>query len=756
VSPLLRLKLFVLVGALLLFGMEPLVGKLLLPNCGGGFHVWATCLMFFQGALFLGYLYCHFGEPRIGRAHLAVLLLPLALLTPLGVQVEPDPTWPVGSLLLALTLHIGLPFFALATTGVVAQGWLARSQLAEANQPYQLYAMSNLGSLVALLSYPVLVEPLLGLEAQRWVWTVGYLIYLVLAFWSMPRNLSAVPAAVPEPEPEPEPASAPAPAPEPNKGKQGKKGKKGKKGQQAAKPEPAAAPSEPPAPPEPISQEPPTWRRLLYWLCLATAPSMFLMAVTNVIALDIGSMPLVWVLPLSIYLLSFILTFGRRPFMPYLVKRFWLEVCLVGVFFYVTSVGGLSWLHALGHMGVLLVLCLAGHGELYRSRPAPRHLTTYYLVLSLGGWAGGVFVSLIAPSLFSSLLEYPVAIGLLALTLLVGRWKDLLEWLRDEPLPLLAGSVVLVTLVAVNVTEHNLRRPHLRLTLRNSYGVYRVSHEPSKDPALSPSQRIEQGLTRLFHGTTLHGKQLGGARRTIPIGYYHQASPLGDVMRAVSAGSETPRKVAVIGLGAGTTAAYLGQGEEVDFYELDPDANRIAEEYFTYLSDARHRGVDVEVIHGDARLTIQRSEVPEDYYDVILVDAFSSDAIPTHLLTREALTLFLGKLRPGGYLVFHISNRYYDLRPVLHAGSQGLGARAIYKDRATNRTEELEDASDYCVLRHDGYSLEPLLHHHWSLPEELDLREVEPWTDDYANLLSALWARYLEQRELDRLAEQHE
>jgi spermidine synthase len=683
-----RLELFVLLGALLLFGLEPLVGRLLLPSSGGGFHVWATCLMFFQGVLFAGYLYCHSLAPRLGRWHLLVLCLPLVLLTPLSVHVDPDPHAPVASLLWSLTLHIGPPFFALATTGVVAQDWLARSGLPGSERPYRLYAMSNLGSLVALLSYPLLVEPFLGLATQRWVWTGVYVAYLGVAWWAFPKTLAPLTASQPVEDEGPDPPA-------------------------------------------------PTGGEMAFWFYLAAAPSMFLLAVTNVIALDVGSAPLVWVVPLAIYLGSFILTFGRWSLRPFWIRRFWPEVAAVGVLFFARELGGVSWLHLLGHLIVLAVVCMAAHGELHRSRPAPAHLTTFYLVLSLGGWAGGAFVVLAAPRLFTGLLEYPAALGLLALTLLVGRRDELLARLRVEPLALLAGSVLLLSVIGVAVVERLLVRSRQpQYAHRSAYGVYRVSWSPHPDQELAWETRKARGLYSMFHGTTLHGKQLEDpVERRQPIGYYHPSSPLGDVLGLVAA----PRQAAVIGLGVGTAAAYFGSGEEVTFYELDPAAHRLAEDSFWYLADARDAGARVEVVYGDARLSLSRADVPDGRYDVILVDAFSSDSIPTHLMTREALALYADKLRPQGYLVFHVSSRYYDLRPVLQSSSQGLGIQAVFKARRSF-AGALEDASSYCVFRLDGQDLEPLRALGWESADELALPQITAWTDDYANILAPLWA----------------
>jgi SAM-dependent methyltransferase len=741
-APRARLRLLTaltLLGALLLFGLEPLVGRLLLPAFGGSFAVWATCLMAFQGTLLAGYVYCHALAPRLGRWHLAVaatplLFLPLALLpehTPappllraLGAAgvglTEPDPYRPVLSMLRELLLGAVVPFGVLATTGVIAQAWLAASDLPEREDPYPLYAASNLGSLVALLGYPLLVEPFVSLRVQRVVWSVGYLLYLGLLVKAAPRA-----------------AAAPAPA----------------------------APATPPEAPEaPEADGPaPTWRDRLFWTGLAAAPSMFLVAVTNVISIDIGSMPLVWVVPLAVYLLSFVLVFRQASFYPPLLRRFWPEICVVGGYFFLSQSLHYSTLMTLAHLAVLFVVCIVGHGELHLSRPAPRHLSGFYLCLALGGFLGGAFVTLVAPRVFTSLAEYGVAIGLLGVTFVVGHARSLKAWIREEPAPLLAGSAVLCAIVGVRtVRALELARAPIHVH-RDVYGIYKIGEVALDDAELASAGKLGLApasarvvLRSTYHGTTLHGKQLQDDRlRRLPISYYHLRGPLGDVMSATRRRlGERPLRGAVIGLGAGTTAAYFRRtkGDAITFYELDPDVIDIARTYFTYLSDTERAGGQVRVVVGDARLELTRDQgAPADGYDVILVDAFSSDAIPVHLLTREAIEAFAGKLAPGGLLLYHISNRYYDLAPPLAATSRLLGLSMATKSRVVmSELAPFEDASDYVALARTPEALAPLLHP----PETLDTHRpawapwiaagpdlgarTTPWSDDFANLLGAL------------------
>lgn len=685
--PLLQLNLFVLLGAVLLFGMEPLVGRLLLPSFGGSFHVWATCLMVFQGSLFLGYLYCHALGPRLGRWHLLVAALPLLFL-PIGRGLwgaQPDPDAPLRSILAVLGAGIVLPFTVVATTGVMAQRWLADSTLPERGEPYRLYAASNAGSLLALLGYPLLVEPFLGLETQRWAWSALYLVYLALA---------ALALRLPRAD-----ASAPAPAAEPSAD---------------------------------AGQAPPRARDFLAWALLSAAPSACLMAVTNVIAMDLGSVPLVWVVPLSLYLLTFIVVFGRRSYEPTLVRRFWPELAAGGLLLW-TAEHSLTWGSALVHLLVLLVVCWAAHAELYRRRPAPAHLTSYYLVLSLGGWLGGVFVSLGAPVLFDSLAEYPVTIGVLALTMLALNGLGARRERARLGLRLAVSASVLALLAVPAAQAIAARRALDPIAVRNFYGIYRVV-DGSERVRLASGQEVVVPLRYLTHGSTIHGKEARVPEaQGVPIGFFHAASPLGELLRR----APRPLRVAIVGLGTGALAGHLRPGDEVVYYELDPLVERLATEHFTYLAKTPARW---SVVPGDARLELV--DAPPASYDLILVDAFSSDAIPTHLLTREALELYRARLRPGGLLAFHISTRYYDLRPVLHATGAALDPPLVgaFKSRVTG-LESLEDPCRAFVLAADDAALAPFLARGWTAAADADLVEVASWTDDYANLLAALWAR---------------
>ena len=499
-----RYRLFVMLGALLLFMLEPMIGRWLQPAYGGGFHVWATCLMLFQGMLLLGYLYAHFLAPRLGRWHLVVAALSLLFL-PIGVQIAPGADGSVLSISGVLLQSIAVPFIVLATTGVVAQAWFAHSTGSEPRDPYTLYSASNAGSLIGLLAYPLLVEPLLGLHVQQQLWTVACVAYLLVALWVAPPR--GVLARRKPPEAGDEPAEG-----------------------------------------DPSGRL--NARRAGYCLLLSMAPSISLLAVTNFLSAELGSVPLVWVAPLAIYLTSFVLVFGRRRRIPRLLERFWPEIALLAfALFAMPAIVGRFWVFAV-QLIALFTLCLVGHGELHRVRPHPRDLTAYYLVMALGGWLGGIFVAVLAPHLFTRLHEYPIGIGLLMLTLGVARRSELRAWFgrreyRNERLlrALVAGPLV----ASVFLWLFQGGAEQTLLAFRNPYGIYRVYDRDLEVDSDGTTSSVR--VRHLVHSGVTHGIQ---ARERgmlgMPVGYYHPETPLGAALGLL----DGPRRIAVIGLGAGS------------------------------------------------------------------------------------------------------------------------------------------------------------------------------------------------------------
>lgn len=655
-------------SAALLFAAQPMVAKAVLPLLGGAPAVWTTCMVFFQAVLLGGYLYAHAATRRLGiRAqaalHAALLIGAFGLL-PLGVDeasalsLGPGSS-PVRWLLEQLVVSAALPFLAVAATAPLLQRWFAGAGHGASGDPYFLYAASNLGSLAALLAYPLLIEPRLPLAAQERWWTLGYaaLGFLTMAcawtrLWAGPVPLGA------------------------------------------------AAGSEPPS-----QHEPSIWLR---WVFLAFVPSSLMLGVTSYLSTDIAPMPLLWVVPLALYLLSFVLAFARRPIVP----RGWAARGVPAGVMVLALVLGLGLVQPFLvplHLLTFFLAALACHEALARSRPGAAGLTAFYLAIALGGALGGAFNALVAPVLFDRLAEYPLA---LVLACLAASASGVLRlpanrrtWAAELAIPaavlVLAGAAVVdyrgwsrsaagslgvmlaSGLLALACWTHRRRPLRFALTVgaallasglsagvngrvlhqeRDFFGVLQVTVDPSSQSH------------RLFHGRTLHGQQsLDPALRHEPLSYFARSGPIGDVFRAFQArpanGSQT--QVAVVGLGAGSLACYARPSERWTFYEIDPAVARIAADrrYFTFLSDAR--AGSLKVVLGDARLRLR--DAPPHGYGLIVLDAFSSDAIPVHLLTREALRLDREKLAADGILALHISNRYIDLEPVLGALAEDAG-----------------------------------------------------------------------------------
>lgn len=672
----------VFLGAILLFGMEPLVGRILVPFFGGAAHVWLTCLMFFQAMLLIGYLYAHLCAPKLGRWHLLILLLPLVNL-PLGATATPAPETPLFTLLSVLVVNFALPFAVLATTAVVAQSWLALSAAGQRHNPYPLYAASNAGSLLALFGYAFLAEPLLGVRTQSLAWTCGYLIYaaLVVAAWFTLR-------------PGKEPAVAP-----------------GEKG------------------PELASANRPTTKHYTQWLILSALPSAFLLTVTNFIALEVGSFPMVWVFPLALYLGSFVITFRSNGGVPRLLGAVWPEVVILGL---ILDFVPFAWGIWGAPLLLILAVCLVAHGELYERRPPVRFLTNYYLTMAVGGFLGGAAVSLVAPRIFPGLYEYPILLVALGLVFWwcrgpsflssSGNWSPFLQKARAVATGVILGLLGLLVVGQIQSSQHSCKFRH-----RNFYGIYRVLEQP-----LSASNPV--GIRKLVHGKTTHGAQLlAQEQRRLPVSYYYRGGAFADVYET----TPSPRRLAVIGLGAGVVSAYTQANDDLTYFEIDPDNEKIARSWFTYLDDAKSR---VSVVPGDGRLSM--SEAAKDMaFDIITIDAFTGDGIPTHLLTLEAMGVYLRRLAPDGVILFHISNRYYDLRPVMKAIATQLNLAGVMNIRDHTKCGPQEISPQCLVLARHPERLQPLLARNWvPLGKDDGLPEVAFWTDDYINILTPLWA----------------
>jgi spermidine synthase len=696
-------------SAFLIFLVQPMVGKRILPWFGGGPGVWTLCLMFYQTTLFLGYAYAHTLIRRTSpRAQLAIHGLVFAgavLLLP----VVPDDHWrpaglddPERSILLMLFANVALPFLALAATGPLVQAWFARQH--PDRSPYPLYAVSNVGSLLALCAYPFVIEPRLGLSVTSTGWGVAFVVSGVAVLTC--GFLARAPGS-----------------------------------KESASEDSASTISTPLV--------------LALWVLLPAAAVIVLMAITNRLCLDLASVPFLWVLPLGIYLLSFVFCFGserayrRTPFVLFTLLALLATVAgplLAGLpgsrIAALGSIYGQIATHSLLLFGVSMVL----HGELYRLRPPAQKLTSFYLCVSGGGALGGVFVGVVAPRVFDAYHEFPLGLGCAGVLLMLAcgvdtrsilhfgapRWR----WALVAPAAL-AGLVV-IALVAVRQPEEMIHGE------RNFFGVLRVYEKRADDP-----QTTYNSLT---HGNTLHGVQfLHPEMRKIPTRYFGRGTGIAAAL--ASRPSDVPTHVGIVGLGAGTLAAYGRKGDRFRFYELDPDVIRLAmnKTFFSYLSDSAAK---IALVPGDARLSL-RAELgagnPQKF-DVLVLDAFSSDSIPVHLLTLEAFALFAEHLRQGGLIAAHVSNRHLELAPLVMRMGQRLGMQAVFViNRHLPRlrtsaarwvllsrdTERLRSVRSYVARLRESQGLKPeaiIV----QAPESEVLDRAPVWTDDFSDIYSVL------------------
>jgi spermidine synthase len=681
----------------LLFLVEPMAGKRLLPLLGGSSAVWITCLVFFQTTLLLGYLCAHAIATCLSRrAQLVAYGFLLALsLVQMFATLNPHPhastVRPVFSVLWVLTMLIGLPFLALSATNPLLQSWYAhgRSDHASAVPPYRLFALSNFGSLLALLAYPVLVEPNFSLRTQTLAWSVGFLVFVAVCGVIIASRRKV--DELPEPEDQLTPSvSATAST----------------TSQAATAAAPSLVPDAVPSPGE----------RTL-WLLMAACGSLLLSAVTSHLSQNIAAIPLLWILPLTIYLLTFVLAFNGG--------KIYSRRIMMGLL--PSALGDVAYLIADTTMDVPIMIsiplfCLTlfigaffCHGELYLRRPAARYLTQYYLLIAAGGALGSMFVGVLAPLVFSGSYEMAWSLVYTAALAAALMWRHHWAWRFFWP----AAAVALLVVV---VLQERADRENAIVQVRSFYGTLRVTDEETEDAGR---------YRTLIHGTIQHGTQFMSSEelRRLPTTYYSRDSGVGLALDNCCKGRA--RRVADIGLGTGTLAAYGEPGDVFRFYEIDPRVEVIAKNVFTYLRESRAK---IEIAHGDARLSME-AEPPENY-DVIAVDAFSGDAIPVHLLTAEAIKLYQRHLAPGGIIAFHISNTYLKLGPVVQQQAEHAGLHAVLVS-----TEDDDDtgafSSDWVLVTANEKFL--------ALPEIANASaKIEPkpglrlWTDDYSSLLPIL------------------
>ena len=712
-------------GAALLFLIQPVVGRMVLPLLGGAPAIWNTAMFFFQALLLAGYAYTHFSSRRLGvrrqvPVHLVLLLVPLLFL-PIGVGPgwqEPAAGSPVLWMLCLLAAIVGAPFFVLSATSPLLQRWFAASGHKSANDPYFLYAASNSGSLLALIAYPILIEPNLRVQVQSWWWGVGYCIFAVLVAVC------------------------------------------GLLARQATQTAPLAVKSDVPDVAGPL-----TIGRRVRWAVLAMLPCSLMLSVTTYLTSELAPVPLLWVIPLALFLITFILVFSKRRLLPqrWFVHALPIASALV-LYLLMTSAARPIGLLAGLHLACFFIVAMACHGELSSDRPQVEHLTEFYFWISLGGLLGGMVNALLAPLVFNSLAEYPWT--LIVVSALVPVTATLRmparSWLRDLGTAILVGVFALVlvnflpamaigglaakTAVVYGVLllvcllfVHQPRRFALALTAvlavnsavpkenertllaeRTFFGIHRVMED-------RPGQ-----FHQLLHGNTVHGAQLTDAAwRHEPLTYYTRSGPFGQGFAALPASLK--QRVGVIGLGAGSLAAYAAGGQRWTFYEIDPVVERIARDpkYFTFLSDS---AAHLDVVLGDARLTLARTA--DRQFGLLVVDAFNSDTVPLHLITREALALYQRKLADDGVLLVHISNRHLWLERVFAALAQDAGWPCMVRADVVTNPNAFKLSSKWVILAKSKQSFGQLaVDAGWQMPPP-GLKTAAVWTDDYAGIFS--------------------
>jgi len=718
-------------SASLMFVLQPLFGKLLLPLLGGSPAVWNTCMVFYQSLLFLGYWYAHSLSTRLPVNRqillhgcvmlLSLLALPVALPEQLQPPTDSNPTfW----LLWTLFLAIGLPFFVVSTTAPLLQKWFAQVGHQSSHDPYFLYAASNTGSLIALLSYPFLLEPQLGLSEQKTDWSFGYgLLCLLIASCAVMlwKNQEAAKATINDA----------------------------------------------------LEQEAPDWHKQIHWLLLALVPSSLLLGLTNFISTDIASVPLLWIIPLTLYLLSFILVFSKwHQRIHALMLRLQPIFVVPFLAFAFVNPGDLPyWAYLILHLVAFFFAIMVCHGELANSRPHTRYLTRYYLIMSFAGMLGGMFNTFVAPFIFNGIYEYLIMI-VLALALRPGLKfsfnrntglqiivpvlltaigfalyllnQNLVDYfdalaitlmiiclltypLRKQPVgfALLTGAIILLSQGLHSLSAHTLWQE------RSFFGVLAV-----RESVLIDDHQQTETFHELFHGTTKHGaERLTQEMLKIPLTYYSQPGPMGQLFKAYDKTNQN-WTVGIIGLGAGAMTCYSKPQQNWILYEIDPLVVKTAEntDYFHYL-DLCAKNSTMRL--GDARLSLAKEA--DHSFDLLVMDAFSSDSVPTHLLTEEAIKLYLKKLKPDGIIAFHITNRHLMLKKVLSIQAEQLHLAALIEEYQPHNEPPLVVATDWVVMANKAETLEPLVVNERGNWQKMPLYfDMKPWTDDFTNIVD-IW-----------------
>ncbi|MEY2665968.1 MAG: hypothetical protein RLZZ384_139 [Pseudomonadota bacterium] len=717
-----------------MFVLQPLFGKLLLPLLGGTPAVWNSCMVFYQSLLFLGYLYAHLIASRLHAHHqvivhlsviaLSLLALPIALPDNLIPPTQSNPTFWIFS---TLALAIGLPFFILSTTSPLMQKWFSNIGHKNSADPYFLYAASNTGSLVSLLSYPFLIEPNWGLSAQQADWSMGYFglcIFIALCGVAQWKNSQA----------------------------------------------PQASES-----PLTTTMQAPvlSWKTKLYWGALAFVPSSLLLGLTNFISTDIASVPLLWIIPLTVYLLSFVIVFSRwnDKSHGWLIKLQPLFFIPFVAYAFINPADLPYWAYLGFHVIAFFFAVMVCHGELAAQRPHSAHLTTYYLIMSFAGMLGGMFNTFLAPFVFNGIYEYPlmiIAALLLRPSAAKLNSKEIAMQLIDPLLLLGIGAGIyfsvtnligyfdgiVISLIILTIAVYFMRKrvvayagligviisaamslhhaeSHTLMQERTFFGVMAV-----RESILTDENNQPETYHELFHGTTKHGAQrLIASESKTPLTYYSRPSPMGQLFKTFDQVNEN-WNIGVVGLGAGALACYAKPSQTWTLYEIDPLVVDIAKNtaYFTYLSQCAPNAVS-EV--GDARLSLQNK--PDGSFDLLMMDAFSSDAVPTHLLTKEAIELYFKKLKPNGILAFHITNRHLLLKKVVSIHAEQMHLAALINEFKPQTDAPLIVATDWVVLAKNSDTLKPLQTSQIGSWQKMPLYfDMPAWTDDFTNIVS-IW-----------------
>lgn len=680
----------IFVSASLMFIAEPMVAKMFLPSLGGAGNVWNTCVFFFQCVLLFAYVYAHLlNSNKLSlqvRAviHLVVIWLPIYFLPLKMPTIAPDTKHPYVWLLTVLVSTVGAIFFALASTAPLLQKWYASTNGPKAKDPYFLYAASNLGSLAGLLAYPFAIEPHMGLKSQSVSLTGVYLCFAILisfctAFYAYGGKKESTTA--PEPVDEIESRA---------------------------------------------NTEPPGKRQYLEWLYLSILPASLVLGMTSFITCELSAFPLFWMIPLALYILSFIIAFS------------FFQAKFLGIIRILAAVGAMALLFAISfkeisaadyvnqfvslHLSVLFLVSLACHAQIALTRPPTSHLTNFYLCIALGGIIGSAINTFVAPLTLSDLTEYDIVLALSAATIFssiqLGKWR-----VPQKAIPWVVAS----SMLSVMLLNHYRTDPRVVLSKRNFFGLIRIKVDNYNN------------LCEIMDGATIHGGQsLDPQERSQPYYYYSEESPIWSLLKVLTHSIGIKRH-GIIGMGAGTMAAYAAPGQSLTMFEINPNVVQIATNpfYFTFIYDAVKRKAKVDIKTGDGRLELCKE--PDKSYSYLVVDAYSSDSIPLHLMTREAIAIYDKKLVDGGGIAFHVTSTYYDVSSVLARAAQSLDMFAVALDDYESTTEITGEVADsrWVVISRDKELVRKLIEDHGWKPIKFD-KDTKLWTDDYCDILSVL------------------